>query len=94
MVTKVYKPEISFYLSNQKVSSFNYTIANHSRWKSFAVFVDRSVPRNFSNEIAFAVGLSHARPPSNHESFPVNKNLVLQLRNFSTSNDLQYTVLS
>ena len=67
-------------------------IANCSRWKSFAVFADRSVLQNFSSEIACAVGLGDARLLSNHESFPANYNLVLQPRNFSTSNNLQYTV--
>ena len=64
-------------------------IANCSRWKSFVVFTDRSVPQNFSSEIACALGLGHERPPSNCKSFPANYSLVLQLWNFSTSNDLQ-----
>ena len=33
-------------------------IANHSRWKSFAIFVDRLVPQNFSSEIACAIALA------------------------------------
>ena len=33
-------------------------IANHSRWKSLAVFEDQSVPQNFSSEIACAIGLT------------------------------------
>ena len=28
----------------------------------------------------------------NRESFPVNKKKIMQLRNFSTANDLHYTV--
>ena len=53
------------------------------RWKSFAVFVNRSVPRNFSSEIVCAIGFGHVRLPSNCKSFSVNDSLVLQLRNFS-----------
>ena len=33
-------------------------IANHWRWRSFVVFADRSVPRNFSSEIVCSVGLA------------------------------------
>ena len=62
-------------------------IANCSRWKSFAVSTDRLVLQNFSSEIACAIGLGHARLPSNHECFPVDYSLVLQPWNFFTSND-------
>ena len=37
--------------------------------------------------VACAVGLGHARLPSNRECFPVNHSLVLQPQNYSTSND-------
>ena len=47
-------------------------IANCLRWKSFAVYADRSVLRNFTSEIACAVDLGHARLLSNRESFPAN----------------------
>ena len=72
-------------------------IANRStpRWKSFEVFADRSVPRNFYSEISCAIGLAMQDSVSfNRECFSANQSLVLQPRNFSTSNDLQYTVLS
>ena len=38
--------------------SFILYIANYPRWKSFVVFADRSVPQNFSSEIACAIGLA------------------------------------
>ena len=46
----------------------------------------------FSSEIDCAIGLGHARLPSNHECFPANYSLVLQPWNFSTASDLQYMV--
>ena len=58
-------------------------------WKSFTGFVDRLAIANFFSEIACAIGFGYTRLPSNHESFPVNYSLVLQLQNL---NDLQYTV--
>ena len=63
-------------------------------WKSFVVFVDQLVPQNFSSEIACAVALGHERLLSNRKNFLMNYNLVLQLQNFSTWNDLQYTACS
>ena len=60
------------YVGKSAVRRYNAIpyIANRSRWKSFVVFVDRLVPQNFPSEIACAVGLGHARLPSNCESFP------------------------
>ena len=52
-------------------------IANHLRWKRFAVLVDQSVPRNFSSEIVCAIRFGYARLPFNCKSFPANYSLVL-----------------
>ena len=58
-------------------------LCDHSRWKSFTVFVDRLVLWKFSSEIACAIGLGHARLLFNYESFPETYSLVLQQRNLN-----------
>ena len=67
-------------------------IANRSRWKSCVVIMDQLVPQNFSSEIACAIGLAMQDYHPTANVFQQFKSLVLQLRNFSTSNNLQYTV--
>ena len=60
------------------------------------VFMDRLVNANFSSELAIipcTIGFGHTRQPYNCECFPVNYSSFLQLQNFSTSNDLHYTVV-
>ena len=43
-----------------------------------------------SSEIACVVGLGHARPPSNHESFPITK--LFHLKRFAIyGNKIVYT---
>ena len=66
-------------------------IANHLRCKSFAVFADQSVPRNFSSKIlACAIGLAMQ---DYHIIQPWMFSSELKFSSdFSTSNNLQYTV--
>ena len=69
-------------------------IANHSRWKSFVVFVDQLVNTNFSSELVIILLYNtYTRLPCNHECFPVNYSSFLQSWNFFTLNDLQYMVV-
>ena len=54
------------------------------------VFADRSVPTKLFQQNSLCNKLW---PCTNRECFPPNHSLILQPRNFSTSNDLQYVVL-
>ena len=59
----------------------------------FNIFVNQSVTTSkIACAIGSRIGFGHAILPSNRDYFPENYSLILQLRNFSTLNDLQYTV--
>ena len=68
-------------------------IVNHSRLKSFIVFVDRSVTTKLFQWNSLCNRLWSYNSTIQPWMFPVNYNLALQPRNFSTLNGLQYTAL-
>ena len=79
--------------SEANLGRYRIANANRSRWKTCTVFADYlPITKVFQWFFLFIIRCFELL--YNCENFPANNNKIMQLPNFSTTNDLHYTVAS